>query len=254
MVQVHATAGDTALGGEEFDRQVVRWMIAEFQRETGVDPTLDRMALSRFKGAAEKAKVELSTAREARIIVPRVAAGRGGSETVRTSETYGELTHALVERTIESCRRCLADARRKPEQIDGVVAMGAAIRARIAQGDVMDVVLLDATPHAVGIETKDGAFAPIIERNRPIPWRNSRVFPMALGHRGRVDVHVLEGESGIAARSESRGGSSLPGSRPPRAEGPRSSSASRSTSTGPSRWSRVTRGRVGGSRSKCIHV
>jgi molecular chaperone DnaK len=197
------------------------------------------MALQRLKEAAEKAKCELSTAQQTEIVLPFISADASGPKhlnTVLTRPKYEELTDALLERTIEPCKRCLADAQMKPEQIDEVllvggqtrapkvselvrrvfgkepnravnpdegVAMGAAIQTGIIQGEVKDLVLLDVTPHTLGIETKDGTFTPLIERNSTIPTRKSRVFTTVADNQTRVEVHVLQGESDMAAYNKS---------------------------------------------------
>jgi molecular chaperone DnaK len=239
LFQVRATGGDTYLGGEDFDQQIINWLIGEFQRETGIDLTQDRMALQRLKEAAEKAKCELSTAQQTEIVLPFISADASGPKhlnTVLTRQKYEDLTNALLERTIEPCQKCLDDARMKPEQIDEVllvggqtrapkvtevvrrvfgkepnravnpdegVAMGAAIQTGIMQGEVKDLVLLDVTPHTLGIETKDGTFTPLIERNSTIPTRKSRVFTTVADNQTRVEVHILQGESDMAAYNKS---------------------------------------------------
>jgi len=239
LFQVRATGGDTFLGGEDFDQRVIDWLIGEFNRETAIDLTQDRMALQRLKEAAEKAKCELSTAQQTEIVLPFISADASGPKhlnTVLTRPKYEELTNALVERTIEPCKRCLADATLRPEQIDEVllvggqtraprvaevvrklfgkepnravnpdegVAMGAAIQTGIIQGEVKDLVLLDVTPHTLGIETKDGTFTSLIERNSTIPTRKSRVFTTVADNQTRVEVHALQGESDMAAYNKS---------------------------------------------------
>jgi len=239
LFQVRATGGDTYLGGEDFDQRIIDWLIGEFQRETGIDLRQDRMALQRLKEAAEKAKCELSTAQQTEIVLPFISADASGPKhlnTVLTRPKYEELTDELLERTIEPCKRCLTDAQMKPEQIDEVllvggqtrapkvselvrrvfgkepnravnpdegVAMGAAIQTGIIQGEVKDLVLLDVTPHTLGIETKDGTFTPLIERNSTIPTRKSRVFTTVADNQTRVEVHVLQGESDMAAYNKS---------------------------------------------------
>jgi molecular chaperone DnaK len=236
---VRATGGDTYLGGEDFDQKIIDWLIGEFQRETAIDLRQDRMALQRLKEAAEKAKCELSTSQQTEIVLPFISADASGPKhlnTVLTRPNYEELTDALLQRTIEPCRRCLADAGVKPEQVDEVllvggqtrapkvaemvrkvfgkepnravnpdegVAMGAAIQTGILQGEVKDLVLLDVTPHTLGIETKDGTFTPLIDRNSTIPTRKSRVFTTVADNQTRVEVHVLQGESDMAAYNKS---------------------------------------------------
>ncbi len=239
LFQVRATGGDTYLGGEDFDQRVIDWLIGEFQRETGIDLRQDRMALQRLKEAAEKAKCELSTAQQTEIVLPFISADASGPKhlnTVLGRQKYEELTDSLLERTVEPCRRCLADAGLKPEQIDEVllvggqtrapkvaeivrhvfgkeanravnpdegVAMGAAIQTGILQGEVKDLVLLDVTPHTLGIETKDGTFTPLIDRNSTIPTRKSRVFTTVADNQTRVEVHALQGESDMSAYNKS---------------------------------------------------
>ena len=236
---VRATGGDTYLGGEDFDQRIIDWLIGEFQGETGIDLKQDRMALQRLKEAAEKAKCELSTAQQTEIVLPFISADASGPKhlnTVLTRQKYEELTDELLERTIAPCKDCLAQAGMKPEEINEVllvggqtrapkvtevvrrlfgkepnravnpdegVAMGAAIQTGIMQGEVKDLVLLDVTPHTLGIETKDGTFTPLIERNSTIPTRKSRVFTTVADNQTRVEIHVLQGESDMAAYNRS---------------------------------------------------
>jgi molecular chaperone DnaK len=239
LFQVRATGGDTFLGGEDFDQRIIDWLISEFQRETGIDLKQDRMALQRLKEAAEKAKCELSTAQQTEIVLPFISADASGPKhlnTVLTRQKYESLTDDLIDKTIEPCRRCLADAALRADQIDQVllvggqtrapkvsevvrrvfgkepnravnpdegVAMGAAIQTGIIAGEVKDLVLLDVTPHTLGIETKDGTFTSLIERNSTIPTRKSRVFTTVADNQTRVEVHVLQGESDMAAYNKS---------------------------------------------------
>jgi molecular chaperone DnaK len=239
LFQVRATGGDTFLGGEDFDQRVIDWLIEEFLRETGIDLRNDRMALQRLKEAAEKAKCELSTAQQTEIVLPFISADASGPKhlnTVLTRQRYESLTDDLLERTIEPCRRCLADASLRADQIDEVllvggqtrapkvseivrkvfgkesnravnpdegVAMGAAIQTGIMAGEVKELVLLDVTPHTLGIETKDGTFTCLIERNSTIPTRKSRIFTTVADNQTKVEVHVLQGESDMAAYNKS---------------------------------------------------
>jgi len=239
LFQVRATGGDTFLGGEDFDQRIIDWLIEEFLKETGIDLRQDRMALQRLKEAAEKAKCELSTAQQTEIVLPFISADTSGPKhlnTVLTRQKYESLTDDLLERTIEPCRRCLSDAALKAEQIDEVllvggqtrapkvseivrrvfnkeanravnpdegVAMGAAIQTGIIAGEVKELVLLDVTPHTLGIETKDGTFTCLIERNSTIPTRKSRVFTTVADNQTKVEVHVLQGESDMAAYNKS---------------------------------------------------
>jgi molecular chaperone DnaK len=239
LFQVRATGGDTFLGGEDFDQRIIDWLIEEFLRDTGIDLHQDRMALQRLKEAAEKAKCELSTAQQTEIVLPFISADASGPKhlnTVLTRQKYESLTDDLLDRTIEPCRRCLADAGLKPDQIDEVllvggqtrapkvsevvrkvfgsepnravnpdegIAMGAAIQTGIIAGEVKELVLLDVTPHTLGIETKDGTFTPLIERNSTIPTRKSRIFTTVADNQTKVEVHVLQGESDMAAYNKS---------------------------------------------------
>ena len=239
LFQVRATGGDTFLGGEDFDQRVIDWLIEEFLKETGIDLRQDRMALQRLKEAAEKAKCELSTAMQTEIVLPFISADASGPKhlnTVLTRPKYEALTDDLLDRTIEPCRRCLSDAGLRADQIDEVllvggqtrapkvseivrkvfnkesnravnpdegVAMGAAIQTGIIAGEVKELVLLDVTPHTLGIETKDGTFTPLIERNSTIPTRKGRVFTTVADNQTKVEVHVLQGESDMAAYNKS---------------------------------------------------
>jgi molecular chaperone DnaK len=239
LFQVRATRGDTFLGGEDFDQRVIDWLIEEFLRETGIDLKQDRMALQRLKEAAEKAKCELSTAQQTEIVLPFISADASGPKhlnTVLTRQKYESFTDDLLERTIEPCKRCIADSALRPEQIDEVllvggqtrapkvsevvrrvfgkdpnrtvnpdegIAMGAAIQTGILAGEVKDLVLLDVTPHTLGIETKDGTFTPLIDRNSTIPTRKSRIFTTVVDNQTKVEVHSLQGESDMAAYNKS---------------------------------------------------
>jgi molecular chaperone DnaK len=239
LFQVRATGGDTYLGGEDFDQRIIDWLIAEFQRETTIDLRQDRMALQRLKEAAEKAKCELSTAAQTEIVLPFISADSSGPKhlnTVLSRQVYESLTNEILERTVEPCRRCLSDASLKPEQIDEVllvggqtrapkvaelvrrvfgkdpnrainpdegIALGAAIQSGIIAGEVKELVLLDVTPHTLGIETKDGTFTSLIDRNSTIPTRKSRIFTTVADNQTKVEVHVLQGESDMAAYNKS---------------------------------------------------
>ena len=239
LFQVRSTGADTFLGGEDFDQRVIDWLIAEFTRETSIDLRQDRMALQRLKEAAEKAKCELSTSQQTEIVLPFISADSSGPKhlnTVLTRQKYESLTDDLLERTMDPCKRCLSDANLKPEQIDEVllvggqtrapkvaeivrrvfgkepnravnpdegIAMGAAIQTGIIAGEVKELVLLDVTPHTLGIETRDGTFTPLIERNSTIPTRKSRIFTTVADNQTKVEVHILQGESDMAAYNKS---------------------------------------------------
>jgi molecular chaperone DnaK len=239
LFQVRATRGDTFLGGEDFDQRIIDWLIEEFLRETGIDLKQDRMALQRLKEAAEKAKCELSTAQQTEIVLPFISADASGPKhlnTVLTRQKYESLTDDLLDRTMEPCKRCLADSGLRADQIDEVllvggqtrapkvsevvrkvfgkdpnrtvnpdegIAMGAAIQTGILAGEVKELVLLDVTPHTLGIETKDGTFTPLIDRNSTIPTRKSRIFTTVVDNQTKVEVHSLQGESDMAAYNKS---------------------------------------------------
>ncbi|MBN2370896.1 MAG: molecular chaperone DnaK [Vicinamibacteria bacterium] len=239
LFQVRATGGDTYLGGEDFDQRIIDWLITQFQKDTNLDLHDDRMALQRLKEAAEKAKCDLSTSMQTEIVLPFISADSSGPKhlnTVLTREVYESLTDDLLERTISPCQRCLSDAGLKPEQIDEVlliggqtrapkvgeivrkvfgkepnrsvnpdegVAIGAAIQTGILAGEVKELVLLDVTPHTLGIETKDGTFTSLIDHNSTIPTRKSRVFTTVADNQTKVEVHVLQGESDMAAFNKS---------------------------------------------------
>jgi molecular chaperone DnaK len=239
VFQVKATGGDTYLGGEDFDRRIIDWLITRFHEHTKIDLRQDRMALQRLKEGAEKAKCELSGAQQTEIVLPFISADGSGPKhlnTVLSRDEYEKLTDDLLERTIEPCKRCLADAGVTPDDIDEVllvggqtrapkvstvvasifgrqpnrainpdegVAMGAAIQGGILQRQVKDLVLLDVTPHTLGIETKGGTFTPLIDRNSTIPTRKSKVFTTVEDNQSRVEVHVLQGESDMAVYNKS---------------------------------------------------
>jgi len=239
LFQVRATGGDTFLGGEDFDQRIIDWLIEEFLKSTTIDLKQDRMALQRLKEAAEKAKCELSTAQQTEIVLPFISADASGPKhlnTVLTRQRYESLSDDLLERTVEPCKRCLSDASLRPEQIDEVllvggqtrapkvaelvrrvfgrepnrsvnpdegIAMGAAIQTGIIAGEVKELVLLDVTPHTLGIETKDGTFTSLIERNSTIPTRKSRVFTTVADNQTKVEIHALQGESDMAAYNKS---------------------------------------------------
>jgi molecular chaperone DnaK len=241
IFEVRSTAGDTYLGGEDFDLRIMDWLIAEFKGETGVDLRADRMALQRLKEAAERAKCELSTADEAPINLPFISADDSGPRhLVRslTRELFESLVDDLVDRTEAPCRDALQQAGLRPDQVDEVllvggqtrtplvqrrvelifgkpanreinpdevVAVGAAIQGGILRGDVKDIVLLDVTPLSLGVETHGGLFTKLIERNSTIPTKNTQVFTTVVDNQDTVEVHVQQGEREIAAENRSLG-------------------------------------------------
>ncbi len=240
LFQVRATGGDTFLGGEDFDQRVIDWLIAEFLRETGIDLRQDRMALQRLKEAAEKAKCELSTAQQTEIVLPFISADASGPKHLNTVLTPPEVRGSSPT-TSSSARSSPAGAAWPTPAARRADRRGAAggrpdpgpqgrprscarssarsptarstptrasrwarpSRPASSQGEVKDLVLLDVTPHTLGIETKDGTFTPLIERNSTIPTRKSRVFTTVADNQTRVEVHVLQGESDMAAYNKS---------------------------------------------------
>ena len=239
--QVKSTNGDTHLGGDDFDQRVIDHLVAEFKREQGIDLTQDRMALQRLKEAAEKAKVELSTAQQTEINLPFITADASGPKHMTISITRAKLEQLvgeLVERTLGPLRQALQDAGVTAAQIDEVVlvggqtrmplvqekvrqffgkephkgvnpdevvAIGAAIQAGVLKGEVRDVLLLDVTPLTLGIETLGGVSTPLIPRNTTIPTSKSQVFSTAADNQPSVEIHVLQGERAMASDNKSLG-------------------------------------------------
>jgi molecular chaperone DnaK len=241
IFEVKATSGDTYLGGEDFDQRIIDWLIVEFQNETGIDLRSDRMALQRLKEAAERAKCELSTAEEATVNLPFISTDENGPchlTRALTRDQFEALVEDLVLRTEGPCKDALAEAGLQPEDVDEVllvggqtrsplvvrtverifgrpanreinpdevVAVGAAIQGGILRGDIKDLVLLDVTPLALGIETHGGLFVKLIERNATIPTKNTQIFTTVVDNQDTVEVHVLQGEREIAAENRSLG-------------------------------------------------
>ncbi len=248
VFEVKSTAGDNHLGGDNFDKAIVDWLVAEFKKAQGIDLQSDPMALQRLYEAAEKAKIELSTTQETQINLPFVTADQSGPKHLDmrlTRSKLAELTGALLDRVVAPVRQALADAKDKgaaeidhvvlvggmtrmpavQEKVkeltgkdphrgvnpDEVVAVGAAIQAGVLAGDVKDVLLLDVTPLTLGIETKGGVFTKLIERNTTIPTRKAEIFSTAEDNQPSVEIHVLQGEREMATYNKSLGKFQLTG-------------------------------------------
>ncbi|OGY16493.1 MAG: molecular chaperone DnaK [Candidatus Chisholmbacteria bacterium RIFCSPHIGHO2_01_FULL_48_12] len=242
VFEVKATNGDTFLGGDDFDKKIIDHVIGEFKKEQGVDLSQDKQALQRVRNAAEKAKVELSTASETEINQPFITQSKEGNPlhlTMKlTRAKLEELTDDLIDKTMGPVKACLKDAKKDPKDIDEVVlvggqtrmpkiqklvkdffgkephkgvnpdevvAVGAAIQGGVLAGDVKDVLLLDVTPLTLGIETLGEVTTPLIERNTTVPTSKSQVFSTASDNQPQVEIHVLQGERSMAADNKTLG-------------------------------------------------
>ena len=239
--EVQATNGDTHLGGDDFDQKIIDWMVGEFKQENGIDLSQDKMAAQRLKEAAEKAKIELSSAMSSQINLPFITADATGPkhlDMTLTRAKFNELTADLVDRTMTPVRKALQDAGLRPSDLkkvlmvggstripavydavkkelncepfkginpDECVAVGAAIQGGVLQGDVKGLLLLDVTPLSLGIETLGGVCTKIIDRNTTIPTHKSQVFSTAADNQPSVEVNVLQGEREFARDNKSLG-------------------------------------------------
>ena len=242
VFEVKSTSGDTHLGGDDFDQRIVNYLLAEFRKTEGIDLSKDRSVLQRLTDAAEKAKIELSGVASTNVNLPFLTVGPDGEpkhlDIDLTRAQFQKMTEDLLEKTLVSMRQALSDAKLTPNDLDKVilvggatrmpavvelvenftgkkpykninpdeaVAVGAAIQAGVLGGEVKDVLLLDVTPLTLGIETLGGIATPLIQRNTTIPTKKSQVFSTAADNQPSVEIHVLQGERGIASENKTLG-------------------------------------------------
>src|SRR5438270_3302533 len=241
LFEVLSTSGDTYLGGEDFDKRIMDWLIDSFKKDTGITLSDDRMALQRLKEASERAKHELSISEETRITLPFISSDASGPKhlnKILARREFEQMVEDLIQKTIDPVNDALKSAGLRPNQIDEVVlvggqtrmprvveavqkvfgkepnrninpdevvAVGAAVQGGILRGDIKDMILLDVTPLSLGIETHGGLFTKIIERNSTIPTKNSLVFTTVADNQNKVQVHVLQGEREFSRENKSLG-------------------------------------------------
>ena len=247
VVEVVSTNGDTHLGGDDIDNRLMDWLVAEFKKDTGIDVSKDKMVLQRLKEAAEKAKIELSNVQETEINLPYLTADATGPKHLLkklSRSKFEQMIEDIVNRTMEPCKKALADAGKKVEDIhevvlvggssriplvqakvkeffkrepnksvnaDEVVALGAAVQGGVLSGDVKDILLLDVTPLTLGIETLGGVMTPMIPRNTTIPTRKAETYSTAADNQSSVEVHVTQGERPMSKDNKTLGKFQLTG-------------------------------------------